>query len=357
MRNSMMYILISIISCLFLQSGYAVEEEVILFVGNRPVTNLEVLEEAVRHREIIEDDSRLKIFESTTDDMLTPIIFEQYAAQNGIKVTEQEVMDSLTASANSFGCTLEEFFQKSKTSDENIEDTKKRFYKLHYEDLLEHKVIEHFNPAVSTVTEEDLQKWIEFRKTVSAPMGVPEKIRFQGIVLLASDYAKESVRKELDRIRERLNAGESFETVAGDYAGRNEYRTEVIRTLKTDWVMTSAFEKQGLDALIPWSMLKGKAVVVKGKELPFVMVIEVIDYLPDTQMSVEAALNDKNMRQVCIDEARGYKYLNQRYDFIEKGKREMVAYKGNKQEICRKLVSQYKMFLAETRANDPNSTP
>jgi len=362
MKSSTTFILTLIVSCLFLQHGYAVEEEIIADIGGRPVTNIEVLENvAIEYEQDNprnESTSKLHVYQGTIKKMLPIILFEQYAAKNNIKITEQEVMGLLTEAANKRGRTLTEDIQDRKTVFEDFENARKRSYKVWYDYLLARKVVEHFNPDVNTVTEEDIQKWIKYRKTFHAPMGEPERIQYQGIAVLASDYAdNSSIREELGKIKKGINEGESFETIANDYSGRKGYHAGIGHQ-PTDRVMTSMFKKQGLDALTPWSLLKGKAVVVEVKDLHIVMVMKVEDYLPDTQMSIEAAVNDKNMRQECIDKARGYKFHIQKRDLVEILRRGMggIEYRGNEEEICKKLVDQYKIFRAETRENDPNST-
>jgi len=351
---------ILIFACLLLQSGYAVEKEVIAEVGGRPITNIEVLENIALNggsplNDILSDPY---LYGGTMDSMLPIILFEQYAAKNGIKITEQEIVDSLTKSAKQRGRTLAEDIQKIKSGFEDFENARKRCYKQTYDYFLDRKVVEHYNPDVNNVTEEDIQRWITIRKTYSAPMGEPEQIQYKCIAVLAEDYANNrSVREELDKIKKRINGGESFETVAKDYSGRKEYHTQIGHQ-PDDWVMTKVYQRQGLDTVTPWSSLKGKAALVRMKELHIVMVMKVMDYRPDTQMSIEDALKDKNLRQVCIDGARGYKFTIQKRDLIKKLELEMggVKYRGNKDEICQKLANQYKEFRAETRKNDPNST-
>ena len=47
MKSSTTFILTLIVSCLFLQHGYAVEEEIIADIGGRPVKNIEVSSDKV----------------------------------------------------------------------------------------------------------------------------------------------------------------------------------------------------------------------------------------------------------------------------------------------------------------------
>lgn len=354
-------ILTLIITCLFLQSGYAIQKEVIAEVGGRPITNIDVFESValVLEQENPLNNSAAKtyMYKGEIEDMLPIILFEQYAAKNGIKITEQEIVDSLAKTAKQRGRTLAEDIQKSKSGFEDFENARKRRYKQTYDYFLDRKVVEHYNPDVNNVTEEDIQKWIPYRKTFHAPMGEPEQVQYRGIAVLAANYANSSsVREELDKIKKRINGGESFETVAKDYSGRKEYRIGIGHQ-PNDWVMTNIFEKQGFDALTAWSSLKGKAVIAKVKEIYVVMVMKVEDYQPDTQMSIEDALKDKNLRQVCIGEARGYKFTIQRRDLIKKLELEMggVKYRGNKDEICQKMANQYKQYISEVRKIDPNS--
>lgn len=362
MISSTRLILSMIVVCMLLQSGYAIEKEIIADIGGRPVTNIEVLESASleleRGNPLNDSASKRYMYAGAIEDMLPIILFEQYAVKNGINVTEQEVVDSLTKMANQRGRTLAEDIQKSKTGFEDVENARKRLYKQTYDSFLERRVIEHYNPDVNNVTEEDIRKWIPYRKTFHAPMGAPERVRYQCIAVTAEDFAKNSsVREGLDKIKKRLNKGESFDAVAKDYSDSKEYHMGIGHQ-PTDWVMTNIFEKQGFDVLSPWSSLKGKAALIKVKELHVVLVMKVEDYLPDTQMSIENAVNDKNLRQVCIDEARGYKFRIQKRDLIEKLEREAggIKYRGNKEKIFQKMANQYKKFRDETHKNDPNYT-
>ena len=360
MINSTKLILTLIITCLFLQSSYAIQKEVIADIGGRSIKNVDVFESiALGGRSPLNNDKLdTYTYQGIIERMKPIILFEQYAAKNGIKITEQEVENSLTKTAKQRGRTLAEDIQKLKTGYEDVENTRKRCSKQTYDYLLERRVVEHYNPDVNNVTEDDIQRWIPYRKTFHAPMGEPEQIQYKCIAVLAEDYANDSsVREELDKIKKRINAGESFEAVVKDYSGRKEYHTEIGHQ-PNDWVMTKVYQRQGLDMVTPWSSLKGKAVLAKVKELHIVMVMKVEGYRPDTQMSIEAALKDKNLRQVCINEARGYKFSIQERDLIKKLELEMggVKYRGNKDEICQKLANQYKEFRAETRKNDPNST-
>jgi hypothetical protein len=362
MRNSATFVLMLTVFYLPLQSSYGVEEEVIADIGGQPITNIEVFESAAleleRGNPLNNFASGPFVYQGRIEDMLPVILFEQYAAQNGIKITEQEVTDLLTEEANKHGRTLTEDIQHSKTEFEDFDNARKRAYKQQYGNLLTRTVIEHYNPDVNTVTEEDIQKWIKYRKTFHAPMGEPERIQYRGISVFASDYENNSVQDELGKIRKRINEGESFEVVSSDYSGRDEYHARGIGHQPTDWVMTSIFEKQGFDALAPWSLLKGKVVLVKVKELPYVMVVKVVDHQPDTQMSIEDAINDKNLRQVCINQAREYKFRIQKRDLVEKLKTKMggIRYRGEREEIFQRMADQYKVFQAETRGIDPNST-
>lgn len=353
--------LIMLIGCLFLQSGYAIEKEVIAKVGGRPITNIEIFENIALNggsplNDVLSDPY---LYGGAIDSMLPIILFEQYAAKNGIKITEQDAVDSLTKTANQRGKTLDEDILKNKTGYENIENTRKRLCKQKYNELLERRVIEHYNPDINNITEEDIQKWIPYRKTFHAPMGNPEQVKYKGVAVSADDYAKDhSVREELDKVKKRFNGGEDSNSIANEYSGREKYRNGIGHQ-PSDWVMTNIFEKQGLDAFSSWKSLKGRAVLVKVKELPVVMIMKIEDYQLDTQMSVEDAVKDKNLRHVCIDEARKYKFRIQKRDLIKKLENEMggIKYRGNKDEICQKLASQYKEFRVEIQQSDPNFTP
>ena len=188
-------------------------------------------------------------------------------------------------------------------------------------------------------------------------MGEPERIQYRGIGVTSVDYANDSsVREELNKVRKRMDKGESFETIAKDYSDRKGYRAGIGHQLN-DWVHTKIFKKQGLDALTPGSLLKGKTVLVKVEELHVVMVMKIEDYHPDTQMSIEDAVNDEHFRQIVIRKAQGYKFMIQKRDLIKelKNKAGGVKYRGNKDEIFQRMANQYKEFRTETRKNDPNS--
>ena len=160
MINSTKLILVLIIACLYLQSGYAVEKEVIAEIGGRTITNIEIFENIALNggnplNDIMSDPY---LYGGTMDSMLPIILFERYAAKNGIKITEQEIVDSLTKSAKQRGRTLAEDIQKIKSGFEDFENARKRCYKQTYDYFLDRKVVEHYNPDVNNVTEKDIQK-------------------------------------------------------------------------------------------------------------------------------------------------------------------------------------------------------
>ena len=107
MRNSTRLILTLLTTCLFLKTGYAVKEEVVANIGDRPITNIEVFENISLESHGPNYRCKPHYVKYRIKDMLPVILFEQYAAKNGITITEQEVGDLLTASASARGRTLE----------------------------------------------------------------------------------------------------------------------------------------------------------------------------------------------------------------------------------------------------------
>ncbi len=365
-----------IITFLFLQSSYAVEKEVIAYIGCRPITNIEVFKSlAITFSPNYEcKPSHIK-FE--IEDMVPIILFKQYAAKNGIKITRQEVEDAIAKEANSRGIIFDQSIQQKGVwkAHEDLANAKKE-----YQNILNNKVVEHFNPDVRDVNEGDIQKYVENYKrqySYSGWRGSSEAIRYKYIGVRAETLAKNnSLRKELDKIKKRINDGESFATVTKDYSDKQDYviGTELSGWMGVGkhkrgdwgdcltpkyWISVSDYKKEGWDALTPWSALKGKAVLANVRESgEAVLLIE--DYQPDrhnTHMKIEDALNDKDFRNVIIEEARKYKFNNECSYLTEKLKMNAggIRYRGDKKEIFQRMANQYKQYRLEIHKNDSNS--
>ncbi|MEJ5260995.1 MAG: hypothetical protein WHS88_12480 [Anaerohalosphaeraceae bacterium] len=341
-----------------------IPRKVVAMVAGRPVTNIQVLEAVAIERESRSPEYNIDsipfsylIFDNVLEEMLPVFLFEQYASQNGIHITEQEVWDCAEKDARKYGKSLAESLQSYQTPYEDSENARKRLYKVWYKYLLYHRVVEHYDPNVNTVTEEDIQAWAADRKKKyrNLPIGEPEQIRYRAIAVTSADYAeKASVQEEFDRIRARLNKGELFEAVAKDYADKEGYSIKGIGHQPTDWVLTSVFEKQGFEALTSWKSLKNKAIVVKTKGLPFVMVMRVDDYKPDTQMSIEEAIRRKPLPSEVVENAKAFKFFRRTQELTDRLRDQMgaIVYVGGKKEVCQELEEQYKLYREQRKLRE-----
>lgn len=338
------------ISIAFVNFAVAVETEVIATVNGKTITNIDVFKEFERISSNMDFYCPSRCMEGVLDDIVTPLVFEQYTKKHKFPVTDQQIMEEMDKSARKRGlASAEEDFQKNRGKyDKEIKDW--QGYKVTKGSLLQLRSVHHFDPSVLNVTEEDIQKYVEhYKKRYSYPMGHREGVEFRSITVRTDIINKDkSLLKELKKIKQKINKNETFEDVVKEYRDRKEFSIEDIPFgSSTRNLEISKIKKQGWDALIPWSRLKGKAVMVSFADAARGVII-VDDYVPDTRMDIEDAVNDKEFRKKVIEGAKGLKYRNARRRFLKKQKAETVTFAGNEQEVYQKLADQYESWWIDT---------
>lgn len=341
--------IIIIISFVFVNTAVAVETEVIASVNSNTITNIDVFKE--RSKSITGTYCGPGCMESVLSRIVTPLVFEQYTKKHKFPVTDQQIMEEMDESARKRGlASAEEDFQKNRGKyDKEIKDW--QAYKVIKKNLLQIRSIHHFDPSVLNVTEEDIQKYVEHYKKrhFSSTLGHREGVKFRSITVRTDIINKDkSLLEELKEIRQRINKNETFEDVVEEYRDREEFAIEDIPFgSSTHGLEISKVKKQGWDALIPWSSLKGKAVMVSFADAARSVII-VDDYVPDTRMEIDDAVNDKEFRKEVIEGAEGLKYSNAKQRFLKKQKAETVTFAGNEQEVYQKLADQYESWWIDT---------
>lgn len=339
MKNKMKLILIVFSLCSW--ATYAVEREVFLYINEKPVTNLDIVEHISTkyYSEAIRDASSIAYY---LERELPFILFDYYAEKKGITITEQEVTDAVKKIAAKSNKSIDEFLQGNKPlADKTIEKSQKRLFKSTRDYELSKKVIRYYDPNVDTLTEADIQAYIDdYRKFCSPPtIGHREAIQVRSILIRPESLAKDdSLRNELDKIKGRLNKGEKFEDVAKGYSDK----TEFVVGEDPQWQQTKEFEKTGIDALVPWVALKGKAVIVQFKTAvgsPSIL-MQVTDYMPNTRKEVGDALNDKYLRQEVLEQAKGFKFGKTRKKLIDELKNK-IKYVYDEETTLKKISDTY----------------
>jgi len=160
---------------------------------------------------------------------------------------------------------------------------------------------------------------------------------------------------ELEAIRKRINQGQKYDDIKQEYLGRKEFFVaDYVMPYLTDYLEKFPIRRQGLDALVPWKNLKGKAVIVSDSEGKAYSVWVVEDYTPDTRMSLEKAAVDPVRRQEVIRRVQGWKFTSSKKRFIETQTREMLVYAYPEQELYQRLADQYETWWIEKNRSDPN---
>lgn len=327
----------------------AVDTEVVATVGSKTVTNIDVFKEATANRVKYLSPNAMK---GVLERILDPILFEEYAERKGLKVTDQEVMADLEQDAHQNGLTTEQYFKKKwGKNDKNVKDW--QVYKAFKKAKQVRKLVEHFSPDYANVTEGDIQSFVGYYKSrFFFPLGDPEGIRCKSISCLVDPNNRDERLKELENIRERLNKGENFEKIADEYADKEGFGAS--KELSPLW-RTSEFRKKGLDALVPWKSLNGKAVIVTwGDNDSAAILLKIEDYTPDTRMNIEDAAKDKEMRKVVIERTKGYKFMNARGRLLATLRAEDVNYAGSKEGVYRKLAEDYETWWVENYQDTPD---
>lgn len=348
-KNMIKLIFVLILVCM--GSVYAVETETIAAFGNKTVTNTDVLNEAVKSRWI--NYVSAHDMEYFLDKIINQLLFEEYAERNGLKITEQEIMAIIEKDAHEHGfATVEQYFQKHKgKNDTDIKDWPT--YKIIKEDAQNKKLVEHFEPDTANVTESDIKAYIsDYKRFGGMPFGNPEGIKFKSIFFTTDPDNRSEHLREFENIKERLNKGESFDKIADEYESNKVYG--ISRELSSLWY-TRELSKHGSDTLVPWKFLNGKAVIVTWYyNESTLMLLKIENYFPDTRMSIDKAVEDKEMRKVVIERARELKFGKAKNRLIEKLREQEINYTDSKKNICQKLSDDYEAWWIKIYKDSPD---
>lgn len=345
---------LSIILCLFIGVSYAVEEEVVLNINGYSVTNIDILKRISTNYplDVIGDASSISYFMKKE---LPYILSEYYAVQNEIKVTEQEVTDGLNKVAGKSRKSIDEFLESVKRkTDLTIEKTEKRWRQSTRDSELAQKVVRHYTPNIVTLTEADIQGFVDYYRKSYSPstFGHREAVQFRSILILPEALATdESLHEELEDIKHRLNKGVKFEDIAGEFSDRKEF---LIGT-EPGWQLTNEFNREGLSSLVPWVTLKNKVVIVSLKAAvgspP--MLIQITDYRPNTRKEVGDALKNKYLRNEVLESARSHKFGKARREMI-KDLKAKIKYIDGEEKAYQKLANEYESWWIETYKDLPD---
>lgn len=334
----------------------AVETEIIATVDDKAVTNIDVLESMRRH---IDENAYWSpsVFKGNFTELVNRLLFEQYADKHHFTVTHEQVVEHLTQEAQRNGYTVEVFFRKI-GGETDIRES--QTYKSTYRNMLEWRCVEHFDPNILVVTEEDIQNYIADSKKRGGepvpPIGEPERVHVRAISVgpEQSDDPK-AMLAELEAIKKRINQGEKYDDIKREYQGRKGFFVEdYVIPYRTDYLEKFPIRRQGLDALVPWKDLKGKAVIVSSVEGKAYSVWVIEDYTPDTRMSLEKAVDNPVGRQEVIRRIQAAKFISAKKRFIEKQKSVMLFYAYPEQELYQRLADQYETWWIEKNRSDPD---
>ena len=156
----------------------------------------------------------------------------------------------------------------------------------------------------------------------------------------------------LDEVKKRTNGGEKFKDVIGEYVDRDELDCSP----QAHWFNTSDFEKKGLDALVPWSKLKGKIVSTTPRGTSHVWVMMIDDYTPNTRITFEDALKSGKEQhlKLVIEKVRGGKYINTKARLLKEQKAKMLVFMDSEKKIYQKLADGYENWWKEIFKDTPN---
>ena len=344
---------------LSLQSSYAIQKEVVTEINGRSLTNIEVFENLTLTYGSHTDLSNYKpySFEYEIDRIVPIILFEQYLEKNGIKSTDQDVADALKKNAARAGKrSVEEYLKGGFSDPDKAEESKRRLYRMQYEGIVESRAVRHFDPNVYDVNEEEIQKYVASYKENHFPptIGKREAILCRGFAMDTDNLKKnEPLAKEFFQIKERLDDGEDFNTVAMEYTNREA--DGIFVGVESTWIVSKEFKRQGMDALVPWGALKGKTILANFG--PRTLILRVEDHIPSSRMDIAKAAKDKYLRQEVIDGTKGYKFQIAESKLLMQLKSSGggIRYKGNKKAILEKMAEQYKQYRLEKHNDDPNS--
>ena len=342
------------ISIAFVSITVAVETETVATVDGRVITNIDVFKE--RSKSIVGTYCGTGCMASVLRRIIDPILFEQYAKRENRQVTEQEILEVIEQQGRKKGfVTAEEYFKENRgKGDKSIKDW--QAYKAHQKGMLAIRLVKHFSPNVSDITEEDIQEYVEhYKETTFYPMGHREGVEFRSILVRTDIINKDkSLLKELEKIKQRINKNETFKGVVEEYRNREEFTIgDIPFGSSTRDLEISKIKKQGLDALIPWSSLKGKAVMVSFADSAQGVII-VDDYVPDTRMEIEDAVRDKELRKEVIAKAKGHKWGKEKRRLLKKLRTEDIKYADNPKKIYQKLAESYELWWIETFKDKPD---
>ena len=342
--------LISIL-ILLVNLGFAIENKTIAIVGGKEVTNVDIYNTL---SEVADEYYGAKVMESYFYKIVDPLLFEDYARDENIVVTDNEVLEDMDNNARESGGanTKEDFLKNKGMYGKSTEDWRR--HKVNRKSMLERKIIEHFSPDYSSVTEDDIREYIEFyiKRHFPPVLGTPEAIRYRYSIgtIAEKDADNSNLFLELQTIKKRLNSGECFNDIASEYANSDVF--QVSGDYSQYW-RTSELSRLGKDSLMSWQSLKGKAVLVRLDE-EIVMVLVVDDYMPEKRMNIEDAVNDKDLRNEVITGARGYKFGKAKRRLLDKLRRENVHYVDSQKKVFQELANGYEQWWADTFRNEPD---
>ncbi len=325
--------------CFFLQLGFAAKEEVVLQIDNHPFSNTDIAKRiSVRYQTPISDSAIDYYFE----EQLPHILTEYYSQHNNITVSDREVTDKLEKESAKRAKSIDEYIKGSMTIyDKSIDDVKKRLFQWQRDGLFTQKAVRHYAPDVDDLTEVDIKNFVDYyRNTYHPPVfGHKEAIKFKFILVLPDASAnKDVLRASLNSIKDRLNKGEEFQDIASEYSDNKNLSFNI----EPEWQVVDNFEKEGLDAISPWKTHKDSAVTALWKAMegsPLVL-LQIVDYMPNTRKEVGEALKDKSLRDEVLNAARSYKFGKAFREMIKELETK-VKYIPDKETAIKKVFDAY----------------
>jgi hypothetical protein len=306
---------VAFISIIFVDIAVAVETKVIATVDGREITNIDVFNELERTSLNMDFYYGPRSMKSVLERIIDPIIFEQYAKKNSI--------------------------QPPRTQDIGKQQK-----------ILQRLVIEHFDPNFLVVTEQDIQEFLDYHKnrgTKPEKVGTTEWVGYRPITFQREGKAS---LNELEIIKQRINNSERFEDIVRDYNNQDGFNVpNYPHGMTINDIKNENITKQGLDALTPWSKLKGKAVIVNWSRMNYYAVWVIDEYVPGTRTTFENALNSSELRQEALKQVISHKFHKAKWAFLAKQMAENVVTASYSPQ---KLADEHEQWWAETHKNDPD---
>ncbi len=310
---------IAVLSVLFCLQGVYAGEEVILSIAGKEYTNLDVAKHIYVECKFREFDRAavdgyiIKRMADRTAQKYAAFSFADscFEERHGIFATEQEIIEEIARYERSDIYGLGRIKGKIQLS---AIEKERRELRMRYNArirILADKRVEYIDPDYKKLTKQDIEEFVDdYRNTFHpAKLGQREAVFVRGIHFIQSAKGPEdypSLRKKTEELKKRLDKGEVLEEIADEYDGLYIGNGDEV------WLSPHDLQKEGLSALVPWSLLKGKYVLAKFKMSAGapIMIVKVLDYKPNTRTDIGMAFtvfSDKHVREEAMRLARRFK--------------------------------------------------